>query len=52
MSRGLPAFMIDQNGYYKVRVGAFLNVDNAARMEKHLRELGYNTYMVREAAVY
>lgn len=26
-SRGLPAFIVNDDGYYKVRVGAFLNMD-------------------------
>lgn len=45
-----PAFVILDDGTYKVRAGAFLNLDNAARMEQLLRSYGYNTYMVREAA--
>lgn len=49
---GLPAFMVADNGLYKVRVGAFLNLDNAARMEQTLRNLGYRTFIVREAARY
>lgn len=47
-----PAFMVADNGLYKVRVGAFLNLDNAARMEQTLRSLGYLTYIVKEAARY
>lgn len=50
-ARGLPAFMVYDQGYYKVRVGAFLNMDNAARMERRLRSLGYSTLMVRERAI-
>ena len=51
-SRGLPAFIVNDDGYYKVRVGAFLNMDNAANMERILRNMGYPTLMVREQAVY
>ena len=51
-SRGLPAFIVHDDGYYKVRVGAFLNMDNAANMERILRNMGYPTLMVREQAVY
>ncbi len=50
-SQGFPAFIIYDDGYYKVRVGAFLNMDYAAQMEKRLRDYGYNTFMVREKAV-
>ena len=39
-----PAFMVADNGLYKVRVGAFLNLDNAARMEQTLRSLGSVSY--------
>ncbi|MGL5435528.1 MAG: N-acetylmuramoyl-L-alanine amidase [Lachnospiraceae bacterium] len=48
-SQNLPAFVISQDGWFKVRVGAFLNLDNAARMEQLLRNMGYSTVMVREA---
>lgn len=47
---GFPAFIVLDNGWYKVRAGAFLNLDNAARMEQTLRNLGYLTYIVREPA--
>lgn len=50
-SQNLPAFVLSQDGWFKVRVGAFLNVDNAARMEQQIRSLGYSTIMVREAEV-
>lgn len=49
---GYPAFLIYQNGLYKVRVGAYLNLDNAAWMEKTLRTAGYPTLLVQEPAVY
>ncbi|MCI8576816.1 MAG: N-acetylmuramoyl-L-alanine amidase [Lachnospiraceae bacterium] len=48
--QGFPAFIIADDGLYKVRVGAFLDLDNAARMEQTLRAYGYNTYIVKEAA--
>ena len=48
--QGFPAFVVSDDGMYKVRSGAFLNLDNAARQEQLLRSYGYNTYMVREAA--
>lgn len=47
----LPAFIIARDGWFKVRVGAFLNADNAARMEQLLRNMGYETMMVKEAEV-
>ncbi len=50
-SQDLPAFVISEDGWYKVRVGAFLNLDNAARMEQLLRNMGYSTVMVREAEI-
>lgn len=48
--QGFPAFLVADDGVYKVRVGAYLNLDNAARMEQTLRSYGYNTYLVKEAA--
>ncbi len=48
--QGFPAYVVYQDGLYKVRAGAFLNLDNAARMEQTLRMYGYQTFMVREAA--
>lgn len=43
--------MVYDNGVFKVRVGAFLNMDNAVRMEQELKNYGYNTFLVRERAV-
>lgn len=51
-SQGFPAFIVYEDGLYKVRVGAFLNIDNAVRMEQALRREGYNTFMVKRPAVY
>ncbi len=48
--QGFPSFVVLDDGIYKVRSGAFLNLDNAARQEQILRNYGYNTYMVKEAA--
>ena len=50
-AQGFPAFVVYEDGLFKVRVGAFLNIDNAAQMERDLREYGYNTFMVRSPAV-
>lgn len=52
LARDFPAFLIAQDGLFKVRVGAFLNLDNAAWLEKNLRSLGYPTMIVREKPVY
>ena len=52
MEQGYPAFYIYQDGYYKVRVGAFLNLDNGANIEMRLRQNGWPTMMVLEPAVY
>lgn len=50
--KGLPAFIVYDDGLYKVRVGAFLNMDHGVQMERTLRNLGYPTVLVRERAVY
>lgn len=49
---GISSFIVADDGLYKVRVGAYLDLDNAAWMEKTLRAMGYPTMMVRERAVY
>lgn len=51
-SQGFPAFVVFEDGLYKVRVGAFRNIDSAVRMEQALRRYGYNTFMVKRPAVY
>lgn len=51
-TQGFPAFAVFEDGLYKVRVGAFRNIDNAVRMEQALRRYGYNTFMVKKPAVY
>ncbi len=43
---GFPAFMIQEDGYYKVQVGAFQVLTNAIKMELRLRHFRYNTYIV------
>lgn len=50
-SQGFPAFIVLEDGLYKVRAGAFLNIDNAVRMEQALRRYGYKTFMVKRPAV-
>ena len=42
---GLPAFIIYQDGYYKVQVGAYALLSNAIKMEQRLRRFHYSTYI-------
>ena len=51
-AKGFPAFLVYDNGWYKVRSGAFLQMDNGVQMEQRLRAAGYPTMLVREPAVY
>ncbi|MCD8370312.1 MAG: N-acetylmuramoyl-L-alanine amidase [Clostridiales bacterium] len=51
IGQGLPAFLVYQDGLYKVRVGAYLSLDYAAWTERTLRGAGYETILVQEAAV-
>lgn len=46
-SEGYPAYLVAENNYYYVRVGAFRELDNAVNMEKELRRAGYSTIMLR-----
>ena len=50
-SQGFPAFIVNEDGLFKVRAGAFRELDNAVRMEQELRRYGYNTFLVRRPAV-
>lgn len=43
---GFPAFMIYEDGYYKVQAGAFIYLTNAIKLERRLRRFRYNTYIV------
>lgn len=45
LADGLPAFLIYQDGLFKVQIGAFAKLTNAVNMERRVRELGYNTYI-------
>jgi len=45
IDKGYPAFLLYENGYYKVQVGAFRNLGNAIRMEQRLRADGYTTWI-------
>lgn len=42
---GFPAFIIYQDGYYKVQVGAYALLSNAIKMEQRLRKFHYSTYI-------
>ena len=42
---GFPAFIIYQDGYYKVQVGAYALLSNAIKMEQRLRRFLYSTYI-------
>lgn len=43
LDQGYPAFLLDQDGFYKVQVGAYLQLGNAIAMEQRLRDAGYST---------
>ena len=40
-------FLVYEDGLYKVRVGAFLSMDEAVEMERRLRGYGYHTFITR-----
>ena len=42
---GFPAYIIYQDGLYKVQVGAYARLSNAIAMEREVRQKGYNTYI-------
>lgn len=42
---GFPAFIVYDDGIYKVQVGAYGYLSNAIKMEKRLRRFRYNTYI-------
>ena len=50
--QGFPAFVVLEEGLYKVRVGAFQDIDHAVQMEQALKRYGYHTFMVKRPAVY
>lgn len=45
LMNGFPAFIIYQDGYYKVQVGAYALLSNAIKMEQRLRRFHYSTYI-------
>lgn len=42
---GFPAYIMFEDGVYKVMSGAFAILDNAVKMEERLSSMGYNTYI-------
>ena len=42
---GYPAFILEEDGFYKVQVGAFHQLENAIKMERRLRLDGYSTWI-------
>lgn len=47
VSEGFPAEVVMEDGYYKVLVGEFTEMDAAAAMEQKLREYGYATLLIK-----
>ena len=43
LDKGYPSYILQQDGYYKVQVGAFEQLGNAVLMEQRLRKDGYQT---------
>ena len=43
--------MVYDGTYFKLRVGAFKNLDNAVRMERELRKAGFPTVLLYEREV-
>ena len=41
--KGYPAFILAEDGFYKVQVGAYQQLGNAIIMERRLRREGYST---------
>ena len=50
--QGFPAFILREDGLYKVQVGAFKNLENAVKMERALRNAGYSTWIDAAPASY
>lgn len=48
VSKGFPAYINYNNGYYFVQVGAYRDLNNAISMEQRLRNAGYATYIATE----
>lgn len=50
--KGFPAFLIHEDGHFKVQVGAYRNLNNAIKMENTLRRAGYSTWIDAAPATY
>ena len=48
--QGYPAYIARQGDLYRVQTGAFENLDNAIKMERMLRGMGYSTLLIKEGA--
>ncbi len=46
LAQDYPAFIDDRSRYYRVRVGTFDNLNDAAAMERRLKRAGYATVIV------
>ena len=46
LEKGYPAFLLHENGLYKVQTGAYQQIGNAVNMEQRLRDDGYSTVIV------
>ena len=42
-----PAFIVDTGPYYRVQVGEYDNLNEAAQMKRRLKRAGYQTVLVR-----
>jgi N-acetylmuramoyl-L-alanine amidase len=45
LMQNFPAYILQEDGYYKVQVGAYRQLDNAVKMEETLRRQGYSTFI-------
>lgn len=45
--QGFPAFLTCEEGFAKVQIGAFTELENAVKMEQALRCFGYNTFITQ-----
>ncbi|MCD7736144.1 MAG: N-acetylmuramoyl-L-alanine amidase [Lachnospiraceae bacterium] len=48
LQQNYPAFLLYDDGLYKVQVGAFARLENAIQMESALRRAGYSTFITTE----
>lgn len=45
-SEGFPAYLVYEDGFFDVRVGAYKKFENAVNMENRLRRAGYDTLLI------